>query len=109
MQQTVPGILSRIAEHKRAEMAVRVWDRGALEREAESRRGERRRSGRRRNRDRWNRGNFGERRSSGQLVQRRVRRDLEWRSFWNERQLERLGGRQWRQRALHHASSGLAQ
>ena len=42
MQQTVPGILSRIAEHKRAEMAARVWDRGALEQEAESRRAERR-------------------------------------------------------------------
>jgi len=34
MLQTVPGILSRIAEHKRAEIAGRVWNRGELEREA---------------------------------------------------------------------------
>lgn len=34
MQQTVPGILSRIADHKRAELNARAWDRAALEREA---------------------------------------------------------------------------
>ncbi|MEP7362734.1 MAG: indole-3-glycerol phosphate synthase TrpC [Acidobacteriota bacterium] len=31
MLQTVPGILSRIAEHKRAEIAARVWNREELE------------------------------------------------------------------------------
>jgi len=31
MLQTVPGILSRIAEHKRSELAARVWDREGLE------------------------------------------------------------------------------
>ena len=42
MLQTVPGILSRIAEHKRAEVAGRVWNREELEREAERQAGERR-------------------------------------------------------------------
>src|SRR5262245_16722348 len=42
MLQTVPGILSRIADHKRAELSARVWDREALEKEAERQAGERR-------------------------------------------------------------------
>ncbi len=42
MQQTVPGILSRIADHKRAELNAQAWDRAALEREAGARAGGRR-------------------------------------------------------------------
>lgn len=42
MLQTVPGILSRIADHKRAELEARVWNLAALEREAEARAAERR-------------------------------------------------------------------
>ena len=42
MLQTVPGILSRIADHKRAELAARAWDVAALEREAEARKPARR-------------------------------------------------------------------
>ena len=42
MLQTVPGILSRIAEHKRAELGGRVWNRAELEREAERLAGARR-------------------------------------------------------------------
>ena len=42
MLQAVPGILSRIAEHKRAELGGRVWNRAELEREAERLAGARR-------------------------------------------------------------------
>lgn len=42
MQQTVPGILSRIADYKRAELSARPWNRAELEREAEARAGGRR-------------------------------------------------------------------
>lgn len=42
MQQTVPGILSRIADHKRAELSARTWNRAELEREAEASAGGRR-------------------------------------------------------------------
>ena len=40
--ESVPGVLARIVEHKRAELAERRWRRGLLEREAERRMGARR-------------------------------------------------------------------
>ncbi len=42
MVQSVPGVLARIVEHKRSELAERRWRRDLLEREAERRTGARR-------------------------------------------------------------------